>query len=194
MEKIGTEWKNSFVIVYPDGLGKSVEIQPGPELFHKLYPILDCDLIEIVRSSILDAGSDSRLVLLVDESRALKADRTFNAYASSICGTPIYGTVAIGQEVDGEDGGEIVGLDWTDKARAMCAIMAIRTLMIRLPSNFIQSFIATLTLAFASTVPVTIDAHAFNEKIRSLVFDEYDAILENLKKEAGKNGTTEKAE
>jgi hypothetical protein len=43
-------------------------------------------------------------------------------------------------------------------------------------------------------VPVTIDAHAFNEKIRSLVFDEYDAILENLKKEAGTNGTSEKAE
>lgn len=194
MEKIGTERKNSFVIVYPDGLGKSVEIRPGPELFKKLYSIIGCDLIEIVRSSILDAGSDSRLILLVDESGALKANRAFNAYASSICGTSIYGTVVIAQEVDGEDGGEIVGLDWTDEVRAMCAIMAIRTMMIRPPSNFIQSFIATLTLAFASTVPVTIDAYAFNKKICSLVCDEYDAILENLKKETDKNGTSEKTE
>lgn len=194
MEKLGMDRKDVFVIIYPDGLGKSVEIQAGPELFEKLYPILGCDLIEIVRSSILDAGSDSRLVLLVDESGAIKEGREFNPYASSLCGTPIYGTVAIGQEVDGEDGGEVVGLDWTDEARAMCAIMAIRTLMIRLPSNFIQSFIATLTLAFASTVPVTIDAHAFNEKIRSIVFDEYDAILENLKKEAGKNAAEERSE
>ena len=186
------EDKRMFVLIEPDGLAKSFSITERDELLPQLYSTLDCDLVEIVRSSVLDAGSDRRIIMVCDESGAIKADKKFNAIASSACGQILYGAVAFGEEVDGEDGGEIVGLTMVDQARVLAFLGAVKAFMIRDSSHFIQTLISSLTLGFVSTIPAPIvDIPAFNKTINDVVLGEYDKILTKLKEEAHVNETKE---
>ena len=186
------EDKRMVVKIGTDGVGSLIEVSAEDEIFEKVRPELGCDLIEIVRSSVLDAGSDRRIVVLVDESGAIKPDRKFNPVASSACGQLIFGGVAFAEEVDGEDGGEIVGLSMVDQARVLAFLGAVKAFMIRDNSHFIQALISSLTLGFASTIPAPIvDIPAFNKTINDVVLGEYDKILTKLKKEANDNASKE---
>ena len=186
------EDKRMFVSIDTEGQARSFSIEERDELLPQLYSTLDCDLIEIVRSNVLDAGSDRRIVMVCDESGALKPDRKFNAIASSACGQIIYGAVAFGEEVDGEDGGEIVGLTMVDQARVFAFLGAVKAFMIRDSSHFIQALISSLTLGFASTIPAPVyNLREFNETISSVVFNEYEKILTKLKEEVDVNASEE---
>lgn len=186
------EDKRMFVLIEPDGFAKSFSITERDELLPQLYSTLDCDLVEIVRSSVLDAGSDRRIIMVCDESGALKAERKFNAIASSACGQIIYGAVAFGEEVDGEDGGEIVGLTMVDQARVLAFLCVVKAFMMRDNSQFIQTLISSLTLGFASTIPApVVDMSAFRKTIDNVVLGEYDKILTKLKEEVNVNETKE---
>ena len=179
------EGKRMVVKIGTDSTARLIEVGAEDEIFEKVRPELDCDLIEIVRSSVLDAGSDRRIVVLVNESGAVKPDRKFNPVASSACGHLIFGDVAFAEEVDGPDGGEIVGLRFSDEARVLAFLGAVKAFMFRDSSHFIQALISSLTLGFASTISApVVDMEAFDKTITAVVLGEYDKILIKLKKEA----------
>lgn len=171
------------VFITIDVAGVAEQVEDRTPALDRIREKLDCSITEIVRSSVLDAGSDRRLVLLVDDSGALKPDRKFNPVASSACGRIIYGTVAFGEEIDGPDGGEIVGLQITDEARVLAFMGAVRAFMIRDASTFMHSMISALTLGMASTIPAVVDLEGFRMRIQEVVNAEYESILARLKAE-----------
>ena len=153
-------------------------------LLEQLYSLLDCDCIEIVRSNAIEAGASRRLIMIVDESGALKENRRYNSYASSASGQVIYGSVAFAEEIDGPDGGEIVGLIPEDQARILSYLITLQAFRIREPSAFMSQIIRALIFAFRSTLPIDWNCEDLHQSISDLIYREYDNVLLNLKEEA----------
>lgn len=90
-----------------------VEIEPD-----KIAPAIGAELFEIVRPVAFAEMGRRDLVLLVDESGAIKG-RNMNPCASELYGwrrhgVRIYGDALIAKEVENEDGCDIAGLDDDD--------------------------------------------------------------------------------
>ena len=171
-----------FIIATPENT-VMIDNVDHDHLLEQLYSLLDCDRIEIVRSNAIEAGASRRLIMIVDESGALKENRRYNSYASSASGQVIYGSVAFAEEIDGPDGGEIVGLIPEDQARIMSYLITLQAFRIREPSAFMTQIIRSLIFAFRSTLPVDWDCGNLSESISDLIFDEYEQVLHHLKEE-----------
>lgn len=172
-----------FIIVSPDNVVR-IEDVDRDRLLEQLYSLLHCDCIEIVRSNAIEAGASRRLIMIVDESGALKENRRYNSYASSASGQVIFGSVAFAEEIDGPDGGEIAGLIPEDQARILSYLITLQAFRIREPSAFMTQIIRSLIFAFRSTLPVDWDCGNLSESISDLIFDEYEQVLHHLKEEA----------
>lgn len=171
-----------FIIATPDNMVTLNDVDQG-KLLEQLYSLLHCDCIEILRSNAIEAGASRRLIMIVDESGALKKDRQYNSYASSASGQVIYGSVAFAEEIDGPDGGEIVGLIPEDQARILSYLITLQAFRIREPSAFITQIIRSLIIAFRSTLPVDWSCKDLHRDITDLIFDEYKQVLHYLKEE-----------
>lgn len=172
-----------FIIVTPGNLVRLEDVDQG-RLLEQLYSLLHCDCIQIVRSNAIDAGASRRLIMIADESGALKVDRQYNSYASSAFGQMVYGSVAFAEEIDGPDGGEIVGLIPEDQARILSYLITLQAFRIRESSAFMSQIIRALIFAFRSTLPVDWNCEDLSKSISDLIYDEYDQILYHLKEEA----------
>ncbi len=172
-----------FIIATPDNM-VALKYVDQDKLLEQLYSLLDCDCIEIVRSNAIEAGASRRLIMIVDESGALKKDRLYNSYASSASGQVIYGSVAFAEEIDGPDGGEIVGLIPEDQARILSYLITLQAFRIREPSAFMSQIVRSLIFAFRSTLPVDWNCEDLRQEISDLIYREYDNVLLHLKEEA----------
>lgn len=171
-----------FIIANPDNTVQLVE-EVRDHL--QLFSLLHCDKIEILRANAIEAGASRRLVMVVDELfEAGRLDRPYNGYASSASGREIYGAVAFAEEIDGPDGGEIVGLIPEDQARILSYLITLQAFRIREPSGFMSQIIRALIFAFRSTLPVDWNCEDLSKSISDLIYDEYDQILYHLKEEA----------
>lgn len=171
-----------FIITTPDNMVTLKDVD-RPHLLEQLYSLLHCNCIEILRSNAIEAGASRRLIMIVDESGALKKDRQYNSYASSASGQVIYGSVAFAEEIDGPDGGEIVGLIPQDQARILSYLITLQAFRIREPSAFMSQIVRSLIFAFRSTLPIDWDCGDLAQSITDLIFDEYKQILHYLKEE-----------
>lgn len=172
-----------FIIATPDNMVTFKDVDRD-HLLEQLYSLLDCDCIEVVRSNAIEAGASRRLIMIVDESGALKENRRYNSYASSASGQVIYGAVAFAEEIDGPDGGEIVGLIPEDQARILSYLITLQAFRIRESSAFMTQIVRALIFAFRSTLPVDWNCEDLSKSISDLIYDEYDQILHHLKEEA----------
>lgn len=172
-----------FIIATSDNMVTFKDVDRD-KLLEQLYSLLDCDCIEIVRSNAIEAGASRRLIMIVDESGALKENRRYNSYASSASGQVIYGSVAFAEEIDGPDGGEIVGLIPEDQARILSYLITLRAFRIRESSAFMTQIVRALVFAFRSTLPIDWNCEDLCKSISDLIYDEYDQILHHLKEEA----------
>ena len=172
-----------FIIATPDNMVTLKDVDQD-RLLEQLYSLLRCDCIEIVRSNAIEAGASRRLIMIVDESGALKENRRYNSYASSASGQVIYGSVAFAEEIDGPDGGEIVGLIPEDQARILSYLITLQAFRIREPSAFMSQIIRALIFAFRSTLPIDWNCEDLHQSISDLIYREYDNVLLNLKEEA----------
>lgn len=172
-----------FIILSPDNKVERHDVDRD-KLLEQLYSLLHCDCIEIVRSNAIEAGASRRLIMIVDESGALKRDRQYNSYASSASGQAIFGSVAFAEEIDGSDGGEIDGLIPEDQARILSYLVTLQAFRIREPSAFMTQIVRSLIFAFRSTLPVDWDCGNLGQEISDLIFDEYEQVLHHLKEEA----------
>lgn len=172
-----------FIIVTPDNVVRLEDVDRD-HLLQQLYSLLHCDCIEIVRSNAIEAGACRRLIMIVDESGALKKDRQYNSYASSASGRVIYGSVVFAEEFDGPDGGEIVGLIPEDQARVLSYMVTLQAFRIRESSAFMTQIVRSLIYAFRSTLPVDWYCGNLHQTITDLIYDEYDQVLHHLKEEA----------
>ena len=172
-----------FIIATPDNMVTLKNVDPD-RLLEQLYSLLHCDCIEILRSNAIEAGASRRLIMIVDESGALKKDRRYNSYASSASGQVIYGSVAFAEEIDGPDGGEIVGLISEDQARILSYLITLQAFRIREPSAFMTQIVRSLIFAFRSTLPIDWNCDDLGNSISEIIYDEYDQILYHLKEEA----------
>lgn len=172
-----------FIIVTPDNVVRLEDVDRD-RLLEQLYSLLHCDCIEIVRSNAIEAGASRRLIMIVDESGALKKDRQYNSYASSASGRVIYGSVAFAEEFDGPDGGEIVGLIPEDQARVLSYLVTLQAFRIRESSAFMSQIVRSLIFAFRSTIPIDWNCEDLSQEISDLIYREYDNVLLHLKEEA----------
>ena len=97
---------------------------------------------------------------------------------------PIGEKVTFDVEIDGPDGGEIVGLIPEDQARVLSYLITLQAFRIREPSAFMSQIVRALIFAFRSTLPVDWNCEDLNKAISDLIYDEYDQILYHLKEEA----------
>ena len=84
--------------------------------FEDAAKAIDADFIEVVRPYMFTMCGRPDLVLLVDESGALRRDRIVNPIASELYGcfehgVCIFGDVLVAKEGMGDEGPEIVGID-----------------------------------------------------------------------------------
>ena len=172
-----------FIIATPDNMVTFKDVDQD-KLLEQLYSLLRCDCIEILRSNAIEAGASRRLIMIVGEFGALKENRQYNSYASSASGQVIYGSVAFAEEIDGPDGGEIVGLIPEDQARVLSYLITLQAFRIREPSAFMSQIVRSLIYAFRSTLPVDWNCEDLHESISQLIYDEYEQILHHLKEEA----------
>ena len=172
-----------FIIATPDNMVTLKDVDQD-KLLEQLYSLLHCNCIEILRSNAIEAGASRRLIMIVDESGALKENRRYNSYASSASGQVIYGSVAFAEEIDGPDGGEIVGLIPEDQARILSYLITLQAFRIREPSAFMSQIIRALIFAFRSTLPIDWNCEDLHQSISDLIYREYDNVLLNLKEEA----------
>lgn len=95
--------------------------------FEDAAKVIDADLIEVVRPYTFAICGRPDLVLLVDESGALRRDRIVNPIASELYGcfehgVCIFGDVLIAKEGMGTEGPEIVGLA-KDETQAVAGLV-----------------------------------------------------------------------
>ena len=152
------------------------------------HPRFVCPIVEGTRVCRFMNVGDFELVVVMDRA-AVGID--YNPYASALAGNKVYGTAYVGCL----NNGLLTGLPDVQHERVLAFLCAVDGLHATEGNTQLHKYVSALALAVAAAVQRPINLLKVGLAIEETLKDVLSGILSELKsKEAGKNGTSEKAE